>query len=73
MQKTPAPKCEHCPDKFNCYDRMMCGRMLQCRPEEHKQKILNWKWFELYAETPEERKRNNYNYIAFCRAMWERG
>lgn len=23
MKNTPALKCEHCPDKFNCYDRMM--------------------------------------------------
>lgn len=64
-------KCEHCHDKFKCYDRMMSGRMNQCEPEEHKQQMINWKWFELYAETPAERKRCRQNYIALCEAMWE--
>lgn len=72
MNNTPK-QCFHCPDKWNCYDRMMKGRMTQCKPEEYKQKIINWKWFELYAETPEERKRNKNNYINICKSIWERG
>lgn len=55
--------CFHCKDKFNCYDRMMKGRIIQCKPEEHKEKVLNWKWWKLTQETPADRKRNREIYI----------
>lgn len=61
--------CWNCPHKFNCYDRMVLGRQGQCRPEEHKQNIVNWKWFELYAETPAERKMARQNYIILSNAI----
>lgn len=58
--------CFHCPYKWNCYDRQMTGRDNPCNNSKEQRK--NWKWFELYCETPEDRKFAREMYINISKA-----
>lgn len=64
-------KCFHCKHKWNCYKRQMQGYInMDCTPEQIKQNKRDWKWFELFAETPKERQRARQIYIDICKASW---
>lgn len=59
--------CWYCPHKWQCYDRIMKGRTKPCNNKDEQ--IKNWKWFDLYAETPEERQKAKEDYIKFCKTI----
>ena len=73
MKNNPAPNnCFYCPDKWKCYDRVFKGRQNPCTAEERKINKINYKWFELYSETPDDRSFNKRAYIDICRACWKK-
>ena len=59
--------CWNCKYKWNCYDRFMRGRTQPCSKPKAQQR--NYKWFMLYAETPEDRRNARQSYIALSNAI----
>lgn len=58
--------CWNCKYKWKCYDRFMKGRTIPCNNPIEQQK--NYKWFRLFAETPEDRKQARKIYAQLSNA-----